>query len=230
MTKSLIIDEKLEKYISDHSYDLHPVQKEIINYNNRFGDIKKMQISITQAYFFQFLIKTINIKSILEIGTFTGYSALSMGLVLPKDGKITCLDINDETSEAANNFFKKANLDKKIKIILAPAIESLNKLKNDKKKTASFERVLLGITKASLQTNSFISAASFQETTRVLTEAAVGGKSDNLAGLKENVIVGRLIPAGTGRVINKFKSVAYSRDKELIKQRESEAAEQVESP
>ena len=90
--------------------------------------------------------------------------------------------------------------------------------------------VLQGITKASLSTSSFISAASFQETTRVLTEAAVGGKSDNLAGLKENVIVGRLIPAGTGRVINKFKSVAYSRDKELIKQRESEAAEQVESP
>ena len=134
MTKSLIIDEKLEKYISDHSYDLHPVQKEIINYNNRFGDIKKMQISITQAYFFQFLIKTINIKSILEIGTFTGYSALSMGLVLPKDGKITCLDINEKTSEEASLFFKKANLDKKIKIILAPALRSLNKFKKDKKK------------------------------------------------------------------------------------------------
>lgn len=63
---------------------------------------------------------------------------------------------------------------------------------------AKFERELLGITKASLATESFISAASFQETTRVLTEAAVGGKSDNLRGLKENVIVGRLIPAGTG--------------------------------
>ena len=63
---------------------------------------------------------------------------------------------------------------------------------------ATFERDLLGITKASLATESFISAASFQETTRVLTEAAVGGKSDPLRGLKENVIVGRLIPAGTG--------------------------------
>jgi caffeoyl-CoA O-methyltransferase len=134
MIKNLEINERLEKYISDHSYDLHPVQKEIIKHNDALGHSKTMQISISQAYFFQFLIKINNIKNILEIGTFTGYSALSMGLVLPKDGKITCLDIIDETSEAANNFFKKANLDKKIKIILAPAIESLNKLKNDKKK------------------------------------------------------------------------------------------------
>jgi DNA-directed RNA polymerase subunit beta' len=66
------------------------------------------------------------------------------------------------------------------------------------KNTASFEYVLLGITKASLSTDSFISAASFQETTRVLTEAAIMGKRDDLRGLKENVIVGRLIPAGTG--------------------------------
>ncbi len=66
------------------------------------------------------------------------------------------------------------------------------------KKPAIYEFMLLGITKASLSTDSFISAASFQETTRVLTEAAIMGKRDNLRGLKENVIVGRLIPAGTG--------------------------------
>jgi DNA-directed RNA polymerase subunit beta' len=75
--------------------------------------------------------------------------------------------------------------------------------------------VLQGITKASLQTHSFISAASFQETTRVLTEAAVSGKIDSLMGLKENVIVGRLIPAGTGAVMNRLKEVAASRDREL---------------
>ena len=74
--------------------------------------------------------------------------------------------------------------------------------------------VLQGITKASLQTRSFISAASFQETTRVLTEAAVGGKSDNLEGLKENVIVGRLIPAGTGSVVNRLRIMAAERDRE----------------
>jgi len=133
MIKSLKIDEKLEKYISDHSYDLHPVQKEILNHNDNLGDIKKMQISVTQAYFFQFFIKTNSIKNILEIGTFTGYSALSMGLVTPEDGTITCLDINKETSEVAKSFFKKANLDKKIKIILGPAMNSLKKLKEDKK-------------------------------------------------------------------------------------------------
>jgi DNA-directed RNA polymerase subunit beta' len=75
--------------------------------------------------------------------------------------------------------------------------------------------VLQGITKASLQTNSFISAASFQETTRVLTEAAVSGRIDSLTGLKENVIVGRLIPAGTGSVIARLKEVAAERDREL---------------
>jgi DNA-directed RNA polymerase subunit beta' len=72
--------------------------------------------------------------------------------------------------------------------------------------------VLQGITKASLHTKSFISAASFQETTRVLTEAAVAGKVDTLAGLKENVIVGRLIPAGTGGIVRNLKMLATKRD------------------
>ena len=80
---------------------------------------------------------------------------------------------------------------------------------------ASGVPVLQGITKASLQTHSFISAASFQETTRVLTEAAVSGKEDSLMGLKENVIVGRLIPAGTGAVMNRLREIAAKRDREL---------------
>ena len=134
MIKNLQINERLEKYISDHSYDLHPIQKEILNHNNSLGLSKRMQISVTQAYFFQLFIKLNKIKNILEIGTFTGYSALSMGLAMPKNGNIICLDINKKTSESAKNFFKKANLDKKIKIILAPAIKSLKMLKNDKKK------------------------------------------------------------------------------------------------
>jgi len=78
--------------------------------------------------------------------------------------------------------------------------------------------ILLGITKASLQTRSFISAASFQETTRVLTEAAVEGKQDVLQGLKENVIVGRLIPAGTGAILNKKRELAAIRDKEYLEE------------
>jgi DNA-directed RNA polymerase subunit beta' len=84
--------------------------------------------------------------------------------------------------------------------------------------------VLLGITKASLQTRSFISAASFQETTRVLTEAAVNGKVDTLEGLKENVIVGRLIPAGTGAAMSKIRRVAATRD-EMILQQKAEASQ-----
>ena len=76
--------------------------------------------------------------------------------------------------------------------------------------------MLLGITKASLQTNSFISAASFQETTKVLTDAATLGKVDTLNGLKENVIVGRLIPAGTGRMTSEYEKVASIRDKEIM--------------
>ena len=90
-------------------------------------------------------------------------------------------------------------------------------------KPASGVPVLLGITKASLQTRSFISAASFQETTRVLTEAAIAGKIDTLEGLKENVIVGRLIPAGTGGMLSRFKQVADKRDG-LILEEQSKTA------
>jgi DNA-directed RNA polymerase subunit beta' len=88
---------------------------------------------------------------------------------------------------------------------------------------ATTQPVLLGITKASLQTRSFISAASFQETTRVLTEAAVQGKRDKLVGLKENVIVGRLIPAGTGGATSRVKKIAADRDMIVIEARRSEA-------
>ena len=92
------------------------------------------------------------------------------------------------------------------------------------KKPAVAHPVLLGITKASLQTRSFISAASFQETTRVLTEAAVNGKVDTLEGLKENVIVGRLIPAGTGAMMNGLREVAGKRDALILEEREKEVA------
>jgi DNA-directed RNA polymerase subunit beta' len=92
---------------------------------------------------------------------------------------------------------------------------------------AQGEPILLGITKASLQTRSFISAASFQETTRVLTEASVQGKKDKLVGLKENVIVGRLIPAGTGGATQQIRRVASDRDNIVIEAREEEARQAV---
>jgi len=94
--------------------------------------------------------------------------------------------------------------------------------------TATAHPQLLGITKAALQTRSFISAASFQETTRVLTEAAVNGKADTLEGLKENVIVGRLIPAGTGGMISQLRQVAHHRDQLIIEERNRAAAEAAE--
>ena len=99
-----------------------------------------------------------------------------------------------------------------------------DKTKSDGGEIAKGKPVLQGITKASLQTRSFISAASFQETTRVLTEAATHGKTDNLIGLKENVIVGRLIPAGTGSIMNRVKKVAAERDRELLEKQEQQQA------
>ncbi len=108
-------------------------------------------------------------------------------------------------------------------------IIKLNKiLEEEKKSKIVYEPILLGITKASLQTNSFISAASFQETTKVLTDAATIGKIDTLNGLKENVIVGRLIPAGTGRMTSEYEKVANQRDAEITmknQQIESETSE-----
>ncbi len=98
------------------------------------------------------------------------------------------------------------------------AIEKLGK------KPAQSNPVLLGITKASLQTKSFISAASFQETTRVLTDAAVNGKSDMLEGLKENVIVGRLIPAGTGGMLRRLRKIAQKRDDLIAKEQAKSAS------
>ena len=104
--------------------------------------------------------------------------------------------------------------------------EEINeKLVSKKQQPMVYKPILLGITKASLQTRSFISAASFQETTRVLTDAAVYRKSDHLIGLKENVIVGRLIPAGTGSSIRRLENDAAVRDEQLI----SENAKNVEN-
>ena len=105
------------------------------------------------------------------------------------------------------------------------------KLIAEGKNPAGGERVLMGITKASLQTESFISAASFQETTRVLTDAAIKGKVDPLNGLKENVIVGRLVPAGTGHIKNKWNKKALEDDSNFIAEQDKiETSETSETP
>ena len=122
MPKNLDLTKNLEKYIIDHSDDLHSIQKELINENNKLGEMKRMQISVSQAHLLQTLIKTAKIKTILEIGTFTGFSALSMALALPKDGELIALDKDEKTSLLAQSFFKKANLLNIIKQIVKPAL------------------------------------------------------------------------------------------------------------
>ena len=132
MGKSLVINDKLQQYIDDLSLKLNPIQQEIIEYNNTLGDVKRMQIATSQCHFLHLIIKTSNIKHVLEIGTFTGLSALSIALALPSDGKLIAIDKNEETNKIAINFFKKAHQDHKIKTIVKPALESLDELKNSK--------------------------------------------------------------------------------------------------
>ena len=132
MGKNLEITEKLEKYINSFSLKLNSIQQEIINYNNTLGDVKRMQVATSQCHFLHLIIKTSNIKNVLEIGTFTGLSALSIALALPDDGKLTALDKDEETNKIAVSFFKKANQDNKIQTIVKPALDSLEELKNSK--------------------------------------------------------------------------------------------------
>jgi len=140
MGSNLEITKEIENYINNHSMPLTDVQKEIISYNNNLGKIKRMQISISQCHFLHLIIKTSKIKNILEIGTFTGLSGLSMALAIPYDGRLVTLDKNKERNKIASNFFKKANLNNKIEAIIGSAIE---KLSNFKKKGKKFDLVFI---------------------------------------------------------------------------------------
>ncbi|MDC1025889.1 class I SAM-dependent methyltransferase [Candidatus Pelagibacter sp.] len=132
MGRNLEITDKLQAYIDNLSQSLHPIQQEIISYNNTLGDIKRMQIDPSQCHFLHLIIKISNIKKVLEIGTFTGLSALSIALALPDDGKLIALDKNKETNKIALDFFKKANQLHKIETIIKPALESLDDLNSYK--------------------------------------------------------------------------------------------------
>ena len=131
MGKDLDINFKIQNYIKDLSKKLHPVQSEIISYNESLGDIKRMQIAISQCYFLELITKISKSKKVLEIGTFTGLSTLSIALGLPEDGTIIALDKNNETNIKAKEFFKKAEQDKKIKTVVNPALDTLNELKKE---------------------------------------------------------------------------------------------------
>ena len=132
MGSNIEITEKIQKYINNFGLKLNPVQQEIIDYNNHLGNEKRMQVSISQCHFFHLIIKISNIKKVLEIGTFTGLSALSISLALPDDGRLIILDKNEETTKKASYFFKKAKQDHKIQAIVKPALESLNELIQEK--------------------------------------------------------------------------------------------------
>ena len=133
MPKKLDLTDNLEKYIIEYSENLTDIQKEILDYNFSLGEHKKLQISISQAQFLQTVIKISNIKKVLEIGSFTGFSALSMALSLPDDGSLISLDKNSEFSKKAKSFYDKAN-ENKITQIIKSALESLKELENSKQK------------------------------------------------------------------------------------------------
>ena len=148
MGRNLEITGKLESYIEKYSYDLHPIQKEIISYNETLGDIKRMQISISQCHFLELIIKVSNVRKILEIGTFTGLSTLTMALSLPEDGYLLTLDKNVERNKKAKEFFEKAGQDKKIETIIKPALETLLELKENK---STFDLVFIDADKENYQ-------------------------------------------------------------------------------
>ena len=132
MGSDLNITKHLQDYILKNGLKLHPIQKEIIDYNLSLGDIKRMQISISQCQFLHLIIKVSKIKRVLEIGTFTGLSTLSMALALPEDGEITAVDKDKNTSKKANEFFKKAKQDSKISMIVKSALEALMEIRDKK--------------------------------------------------------------------------------------------------
>ena len=133
MGSNLQLNNQIEDYINNHSLKLHPVQNEIIKYNENLGKIKKMQISVSQCHFLHLIVKILNPKNILEIGTFTGLSTLTMALAIKEDSFITALDKNEETSKIAKNFFYKANVGDKIKILVNNANASLEEIIESKK-------------------------------------------------------------------------------------------------
>ena len=146
MDKNIQIDQNLIDYIFSHSKNLHPIQKKLLKYNESLGHIKRLQISILQANFIQFLININNYKSCLEIGTFTGYSTLSMALALPNDGYVYAIDKDKKTNEIAVKFFKEAKVNDKIKTEVNNGIEAIKLLTKNKKK---FDLILIDADKES---------------------------------------------------------------------------------
>ena len=134
MLKNIEVTQDLLDYIYNHTQTLNPVQRDILAHNKTLGDIQRMQISEVQGHFLQLIIKINNVKNCLEIGTFTGFSTLTMALALPNGGKIITLDHDEKIVRVAENFFKEGNLDNKIETVISPALETLKKFTQERKK------------------------------------------------------------------------------------------------
>ena len=213
MPKKLDLTDNLEQYIIDNSEPLTKVQKEIIEYNITLGDQKRLQISVSQAQLLQSLIKASGVKKILEIGSFTGFSALSMALALPSDGSLISLDKNLEFSKKAKVFYEKANENKIIQII-KPALESLNELKNSKKK---FDLVFIDADKENYLNYYNICIDLIDKGSLIIVdnvlwhgEVADGSKNDKFTGIirdfnkylkQDSRISKNIIPVGDGFTI-----------------------------
>ena len=107
MLKNIEVTQELLDYIYNNTIPLYQIQKDILQHNKNIGDMQIMQISETQAHFLQLVIKMNNVKNCLEIGTFTGFSAVTMALALPEDGKLISLDHDEKITQIANSFFKR---------------------------------------------------------------------------------------------------------------------------
>ena len=213
MPKKLDLTDNLEQYIIDNSEPLTKVQKEIIEYNITLGDQKRLQISVSQAQLLQSLIKASGVKKILEIGSFTGFSALSMALALPSDGSLISLDKNLEFSKKAKVFYEKANENKIIQII-KPALESLNDLKNSKTK---FDLVFIDADKENYLNYYNICIDLIDKGSLIIVdnvlwhgEVADGSKNDKFTGIirdfnkylkQDSRISKNIIPVGDGFTI-----------------------------
>ena len=213
MPKKLDLTDNLEQYIIDNSEPLTKVQKEIIEYNITLGDQKRLQISVSQAQLLQSLIKASGVKKILEIGSFTGFSALSMALALPSDGSLISLDKNLEFSKKAKVFYEKANENKIIQII-KPALESLNELKNSKTK---FDLVFIDADKENYLNYYNICIDLIDKGSLIIVdnvlwhgEVADGSKNDKFTGIirdfnkylkQDSRISKNIIPVGDGFTI-----------------------------
>jgi caffeoyl-CoA O-methyltransferase len=131
--RSFFLDEELFEYILNHTSQPDENQKSLIDTTSGLGKVSAMQIAQDQGVFLYMLVAAIRPEFAVEIGTFTGYSSLAIAKALPENGKLLCCDVSEEWTSIARKYWKKAGVDKKIELVIAPANETLANLPDDKK-------------------------------------------------------------------------------------------------